>query len=145
MKNQAYKFGIGVFLLAMSAGFVRIYSQTSADNTSPKGAFQEGQEKLCTEQRISTARTYTFRQLPRIPKAYGPKPWYYGLKKWIPFLGGNPRDKYDAEDIRLLRLDYGLPVPLGESDRSNRFAFSRNKTSKRRSSRASKNGRNGSS
>ncbi len=118
MKNQAYKFGIGIFLLAMSAGFVRIYSQTSAENTPPKGAFQEGQEKLCTEQRISTARTYTFRQLPRIPKAYGPKPWYYGLKKWIPFLGGNPRDKYDAEDIRLLRLDYGLPVPVGESDRS---------------------------
>ncbi len=85
MKNQACKFGIGVFLLAMLAGVLRIYSQTSAENAPPKNPFQEAQEKLCREQRITTERTYTFRRLPRIPKAYGPKPWYYGLKKGILF------------------------------------------------------------
>jgi len=118
MKNLAFKFRIGVFLLAISVGTGRINSQTPTDNPPPKGAFQESQEKPCRQQRISTERTYAFRQLPIIPRAYGRKPWYYELRKWIPFLDSTPRDKYAIEDIRRLRLEYGRPAPVGESNRS---------------------------
>ena len=114
MKNLALKFRIGVFLLAISVGTGRINSQTPTDNPPPKGAFQEKQEKFCREQHISTERTYTFRQLPRIPTAYGRKPWYL---KWFPFLA-SPQDKYGPDDIRTLRSDYGRRVPVGESKRS---------------------------
>lgn len=53
-------------------------------------------------------------------KGYGAKPWY---KKWFPFLDGTPRDKYAANDIRSLRLDYGRPAPVGETRRSKQIRF----------------------
>lgn len=111
----------GVFLLAMSAGVMQIYSQTPTENAPPKKAsFQETQVNLCTEQRLSAPRTYAFREIPLLDKTYGPKPWY---KKWFPFLGGTPKDKYAANDIRSLRLDYGRPAPVGETKRSKQIRF----------------------
>jgi C1A family cysteine protease len=121
MKKEICKFGIGVFLLAILAGFVQIYSQTTTDITPPKKkSFQETQEGLCTKQSISTPRTYAFREIPLQDKTYGPKPWY---KKWFPFLDGTPKDKYAVNDIRNLRLDYGRPAPVGETKRSKQIRF----------------------
>jgi len=117
MRNLAFKFGIGVFLLAMSVGIERINSQTPADNPPPLDTYQETQEKLCREQPISEKRTYTFRVLPRATEldgAYGRKSWY---RKLFPFLK-TPLEKYGVDDIRTLRADWGRPVPLGESKRS---------------------------
>jgi C1A family cysteine protease len=31
---------------------------------------------------------------------------------------GSPKDKYASEDIRMLRLEYGRPAPVGETERS---------------------------
>ncbi len=121
MKNQTYKFGIGIFLLAMSAGVGRIYSQTPAENPPPLDSYQQTQEKLCTTQPISGKRTYAFRILPRaneLDGAFGKKPWYFGLLKAIPFLENNPKDKYGIDDIRTLRSEFGRPAPVGESKRS---------------------------
>lgn len=125
MKNQVYKFGIGIFFLAMSIGVGRINSQTpAAENPPPIDSYQETQEKLCTEQPISVNRTYRFRILPRAPEtngAFGRKPWYFGVLKAIPFLENAPKDKYGIDDIRTLRTEFGRPAPVGESKRSKRI------------------------
>ncbi|MDQ3180318.1 MAG: hypothetical protein M3Q33_07340, partial [Acidobacteriota bacterium] len=116
MKNQAYKFRIGIFLLAMSVGVGQINSQTPTENPPPIDSYQQTQEKLCTTQPISGKRTYAFRILPRATEldgAYGKKPWYFGLLKAIPFLEINPKDKYGIDDIRTLRSEFGRPAPVG--------------------------------
>ncbi len=119
MKKEICKLAIAILLLAMSAGVVRVYSQTSTENARRKDGFQEEQEKFCTQQRISTERTYNFRQFPTPPpRAYGPQPWYSRLKEWIPFFGSRAKDKYREDDIRSLRIEYGRPAPVGESKRS---------------------------
>jgi len=121
MKNQACKFGIGVFLLIMSVGVVRINAQTPTEDPPPIDTYQKDQEKLCTEQPISGKRTYDFRILPRATiedGAYGRKPWYFGLFKVLPFLENSPKDKYGIDDIRTLQSDWGRPAPVGESKRS---------------------------
>jgi C1A family cysteine protease len=71
----------------------------------------------CLEQNISTRRTYTFQGRP-ILKAYAPKPWYYGLKKIIPFWNDGPDEKYTSDAIHNLETGYGLTAPLGEGENS---------------------------
>ena len=121
MKIKICKFGIGVFLLAISAGVVPLNSQTPIDGRKPPDTYQQDQQNLCKEQSVSEKRTYSFRMLPRIPPlpgAYGRLRWYERL---FPFLRRQSlEEKYGPDDIRVLRK-YGLSAPLYETERSKRI------------------------
>lgn len=117
MSYHAFTFRLANFLLIISVGITLIYSQTPAETPKPLDNYQETQENLCREQKISSNRTYSFRQLPRATVddgAYGKKSW---LRKLLPFLS-SPQDKYGIDDIRTLQDKFGRPAPVGESKRS---------------------------
>lgn len=80
------------------------------------------QAEVCLAQDKNLKRTYGFRQpyfheRPKL-KAYGRKPWYAGLRKWIPFWGEKSDERYVPYDIEYLNDYFGRKPPVGESERS---------------------------
>lgn len=78
--------------------------------------------KRCQAQPISQARTYEFRTgLPSAGTppvgAYGKKPWYSAIIKFLPFIS-LPKEQYQVGTIETLKKTYNIPVALGESKRS---------------------------
>ncbi len=110
MNLRKFIFIFGIFALHSAPTF----SQTRI----PTVSYQELREKECTDQKMTEARTYAFRQL-KTPEGwkgrYGKdkKPWF---QRVFPFLA--PPEKYLPGDISILDKKYGKPVPLGESKRS---------------------------
>lgn len=112
--DLSWKFRLGFLAIFFTA--VPLFSQVPSP--TPMLSYQYELEKRCTAQTISENRTYSFREVP-IPVdkkgAYGLQkpPWYARI---FPFL--TPKIKYARDDVRILDLVYGKPVPLGESKRS---------------------------
>ncbi len=124
MNKPGRNFCIGLCFLALFLKPAPIISQTNPDDPPPIVSYQAVQEKLCTSQVRTNARTYKFRTLPRAPvddSAYGRKPWYSPIKKIVPFWTGGLIEKYGVDDIRTLKADFGKEVPVGESERSKRI------------------------
>jgi C1A family cysteine protease len=105
-------------MLALLVGGGRTNAQPPTVSPTPMNTFQKDQENLCTEQKISEKRTYSFRILPRMNGdngAKGNKPNWF--KRLFPVFA-TPLEKYGVDDIRTIKNEYARPVPLGESKRS---------------------------
>lgn len=136
MRDMSRKFGFGLCVLAAFFSPAPINAQTPADDPPPILSFLDEQIKVCKEQDRTLARTYAFRtELSRPPQkasAYGRKRWYSSIKKWIPFWGESPDERYGPDDIRTLFNDWGRKPPIGESERSKQIrAESENKLKER--------------
>ena len=118
MKNIAKLY----LVLGLSANFLVLFAGSVLAQDSQKSA-QELAEEACVAQKISGTRTYKFRELP-LPTGekgwFGPKPWHHSITRFLPFFRPS-KEKYAADDIRVLQETYGKPAPVGESARARKI------------------------
>jgi len=89
------------------------YSDNYMDSVDPEA------ELRCLKQNMSASRTYRFQRQLRF-KAYGARPWFYPIKKIIPYWNDNETVKYTAGEVLALK-ELGLDIPLYETKRSQRI------------------------
>lgn len=110
-----------IFAAALMFQPIITRSQTP-DDPPPIPSFLAEQISVCTSQDPTLTRTYSFTAMLERPlekaKSYGIPPWYAPLRRWIPFWGEKPDDRYAPDDIRSLYKDWGRKPPVGESGRS---------------------------
>jgi C1A family cysteine protease len=118
------RFGIGVFLLFITAGAARVNSQRPLSEIFWE--YRPAQLEQCREQKPQVVKTYDFRPSDFHPpaKAYGARSWFDSFKKLMPFwssLDGRMNRENSSivsDELRELISRYGRIPAVNESMRS---------------------------
>lgn len=112
MKNRS---GIAISVVSLLLFAVGVIP--AQQEPAPIGTFRQEQQDLCTAQKISVPRTYSFREPPRPPLRAGwfvRKPWW---QRWFPFLSPKQEERFQDDDIRYMETKIGRPIPVDQTSR----------------------------